>query len=125
MDDKRRSSPRKRTLLQGQIVFNDRFSLIECVVRDLSATGARIAFPHLIEIPPEFELEIPKKSLSLRSRVMWSNGKEHGIRFVGTPAAPPGEGASWPGPDARTAKDPPSAPPGPDARGTRVLGNPG
>jgi hypothetical protein len=112
MDDKRRSSPRKRTLLQGRIVFNDRFSLIECVVRDLSATGARIAFPHLIEIPPEFELEIPKKSLSLRSRLMWSNGKEHGVMFASAPAARKVEDGS----DLGTL----SAPPGANALGTTV-----
>jgi hypothetical protein len=79
MDDQRRSRPRKRTLLQRRIVFNARFSLIECVVRDLSATGARIAFPHPIDIPLEFELEIPSKTLSLRSRVNARGTRVRGI----------------------------------------------
>jgi len=80
--DKRRSSNRLRTLLEARIVFNNRFSLIECTVRNLSQTGARIAFPHPIEIPPEFELEIPRREMSLRAKVVWSDGKEHGIRFI-------------------------------------------
>ncbi len=80
-----RSNKRQRTVLDGRIVFNNRFSLIECTVRDLSDTGARIAFDHAIMIPPEFEIEIPKKSLSLRARVMWSNGKEHGVKFIDVP----------------------------------------
>jgi hypothetical protein len=80
--DQRRSNKRVRTLLDGRIVFNDRFSLIECTVRDLSDTGAQIAFAHPIEPPPEFELEIPKKGLSVRARVMWSKGKQHGVMFI-------------------------------------------
>jgi hypothetical protein len=43
--EQRRSS-RNRTLLQGRVVFNNRFSLLDCTVRDLSETGAQIAFAH-------------------------------------------------------------------------------
>jgi PilZ domain len=78
-----RSSPRTRTILQGRVVFNDRFSLIECIVRDLSEIGAQIAFSHPITLPSELELEIPRKQLSTRARVMWSNGKVHGLLFLG------------------------------------------
>lgn len=80
--NKRQSDHRARTLLDARIVFNNRFSLIECTVRNLSKTGARIAFPHPIDIPSEFELEIPKKNMSVRARVAWSDGKEHGVRFL-------------------------------------------
>jgi hypothetical protein len=82
-----RSSPRTRTILQGRVVFNDRFSLIECIVRDLSETGAQIAFSHPITLPSELELEIPRKQLSTRARVMWSNGKVHGLLFLGATQA--------------------------------------
>jgi len=80
--NKRRSSNRVRTLLVARIVFNNRFSLIECTVRNLSETGARIAFSHPVEIPPEFELEIPSRKISVRAKVVWSNGKEHGVTFI-------------------------------------------
>ena len=69
-----RRSPRTRTILQGRVVFNNRFSLIECTVRDLSETGAQITFSHPVSLPPELELEIPKKGLSTRAKVMWSRG---------------------------------------------------
>jgi hypothetical protein len=82
-----RSRKRQRTLLEGRIVFNNRFSLIECRVRDLSDTGARIMFEHPVTIPPEFELEIPSRELSVWARVMWSSGREHGIRFTEGPQA--------------------------------------
>ncbi len=80
-----RSSQRKRTILDGRIVFNKRSSVINCMVRDLSDTGARIAFGHVLDIPSEFEIEIPKKGMAVWARVMWSNGREHGIMFIGSP----------------------------------------
>jgi hypothetical protein len=77
-----RRSPRTRTILQGRVVFNNRFSLIECTVRDLSDTGAQITFSHPVSLPSELELEIPKKGLSTRAKVMWSNGIHHGLMFL-------------------------------------------
>ncbi len=47
----RRNSERKCTLLQGRVVFNNRFSTIQCTVKDLSGTGAQIVFEHPTEIP--------------------------------------------------------------------------
>jgi hypothetical protein len=78
----KRQSTRTRTLLQGRVVFNNRFSLIECTVRDLSGTGAHIVFSHPVTLPPELELEIPKKALCRRAKVMWSDGKSHGLMFM-------------------------------------------
>ena len=80
--EQRRASKRTRTLLEGRVVFNNRFSLIECAVQDISETGARIMFAHPVQIPSEFELEIPKKNLSRHARLVWSNGKAHGIMFI-------------------------------------------
>jgi hypothetical protein len=64
------------------VVLNNRFSLLECIVRDLSDTGAQIAFAHPVNLPSEVELEVPKRSLSIRAKVIWSNGKTHGLMFL-------------------------------------------
>ena len=77
-----RSSARARTLLAGQIVFNDRSSVIDCVVRDLSRDGARLTFDYPISIPDRFELDIPKRNISIPVRVVWSDTKEHGVVFL-------------------------------------------
>ena len=79
----RRNSTRKRSLLNGRIVFNNRCSVIECTIRDISETGAKILFSHPTPIPAEFELDIPSKGPPVRARVMWSNGKECGVLFGG------------------------------------------
>jgi hypothetical protein len=83
--EQRRSNKRTRTLLEGRIVFNNRFSLIECTVRDISDSGAQISFAHPVEIPDDFDLEIPKRELSVRARVRWSNGKNYGVMFISSP----------------------------------------
>ncbi len=82
MDEKdNRSSQRRRTVLTGRVVFNNRSSVLDCTVRDLSETGARISFA-VSELPPEFELEIPNKGQRVQARLMWSRGATHGVMFV-------------------------------------------
>jgi hypothetical protein len=65
------------------VILNNRFSVLDCIVRDLSETGAQVAFAHPVTLPSEVELEVPTKRLSTRARVMWSNGKTHGLMFLG------------------------------------------
>jgi hypothetical protein len=80
-DDDRRSSKRRRTVLRGRVVFNNRSSVLDCTVRDLSDTGAQLTLADVSALPPEFELEIPGKSLQVQARLMWSRGRNHGVRF--------------------------------------------
>ncbi len=80
--EQRRTSPRSRTLLEGQIVYNNGLSRMECTVRDLSETGARIAFAQPVKVPAEFELQIPRKKLTRRAQVMWYDGRNHGVMFL-------------------------------------------
>ncbi len=81
MDD-RRSSQRWRTVLKGRIVFNNRCSILDCTIRDLSDTGARIYFADISEIPPEFDLEIPNRRVRVPGRLVWSRGANHGVMFL-------------------------------------------
>ena len=85
-DDDRRSSKRRRTVLKGRVVFNNRSSVLDCTVRDLSNTGAQLTLPDVSALPPDFELEIPGKNLQVQARLMWSRGKNHGVRFDQTSA---------------------------------------
>jgi hypothetical protein len=80
-ENSRRTSNRRRTVLKGQVVFNDRASALDCTVRDLSDTGARITFADVFPPPPEFELVIPSKSLQVHARLVWSRGAMHGVAF--------------------------------------------
>lgn len=77
----RRGSPRVRTLLKGRIIFNNRQSVIDCTVRDISETGAQIAFDSIFDPPSQFQLEVPRKNQCVWARVAWSNGKNYGVMF--------------------------------------------
>ena len=81
-DDDRRSTKRRRTVLTGKVLFNKRASVLDCTVRDLSDSGAQLTLADVSALPPDFELEIPSNDLLVPARVMWSRGKNHGIRFV-------------------------------------------
>jgi hypothetical protein len=82
MIDERRARKRWHSILGGQIVSLDRSPLIECTVRDLSDTGARIRLREVSQLPPEFQLEIPRRGLRVHSRLTWSQGINHGVIFL-------------------------------------------
>lgn len=87
--EQRRVSPRSRTLLEGHIIYNNRLSRMECTVRDLSETGARIVFAQPVKVPAQFELQIPKRKLVRQAQVMWYDGQNHGVMFVEDEASQP------------------------------------
>jgi PilZ domain-containing protein len=68
--DNRRSSQRRRTVLTGKVLFNNRASVFDCTVRDLSDTGAQLTLADVSALPPEFELEIPGKCLQVQARLI-------------------------------------------------------
>ena len=98
----KRSSKRWRTILKGHVVFNNRSSVLDCSVQDLSAIGARIGFTDAPELPPEFDLEIPSRGLRLPARLVWSRGASHGVMFLEKAKAGTVPPAWWP----RTSEKP-------------------
>jgi hypothetical protein len=78
----RRISKRQRSFLQGRIFFNNRRSSVDCLVRDISDTGAKLVFSDAIAVPDVVELNIPNKAETHRARVQWREGEEVGVSFV-------------------------------------------
>jgi hypothetical protein len=87
--EQRRANPRSRTLLEGYIIYNNRLSRMECSVRDLSDTGARVVFAQPVKVPAQFELQIPKRKLVRQAQVMWYDGQNHGVMFLDDEAGQP------------------------------------
>ncbi len=83
--DSRRSSIRRQINVAGRILTDKRRTPLECTVRDLSDSGARIDVREEALLPYEFELEVPDMNLMVRSRVAWANGKGYGLMFIGAP----------------------------------------
>ncbi|MBN9050386.1 MAG: PilZ domain-containing protein [Rhizobiales bacterium] len=80
-DDNARTAPRTRTFLKGVVLYDNRRVSIECTIRDLSDTGARIAFPSPITIPDRIELFIPQKNRTYSADVRRRDDCEVGIAF--------------------------------------------
>jgi hypothetical protein len=78
----RRQEPRRRTLKTARIVFNNRFSAMDCAVRNLSDHGAMllVAGPH--GIPDAFLLELDDGVTTHDCRVIWRDEKRLGVEFA-------------------------------------------
>jgi hypothetical protein len=77
----RRTNSRNKTLKSAKIVFNKNQSVIDCFVRDLSPTGARLKLGDLVPIPKNFVLELHDGTRYDCERVR-SMGEEVGVRFL-------------------------------------------
>jgi hypothetical protein len=77
-----------RALKGAKITFNHRSSVIDCVVRDLSAHGAKLRVESSVDIPAVFDLVFDADHAIRRCLVAWRSGQELGVRFVDVP--PPG-----------------------------------
>jgi len=83
----RRHSKRRRTLKSGRIVFNNRDSMIECVVRNLSSHGALLELPNVTAIPENFELYIDNEAKCHAARTIWKRDGKMGVEFGLPPSA--------------------------------------
>lgn len=91
----RRAVSRSRSFLKGRVVFNNRLSSIDCIIRDITDQGARLAFGGTVSVPEVFDLEIPNKDETFRAHVVWHHGTEIGVAFdAGMAHAGTGDDAS-------------------------------
>ena len=79
--EERRQSLRRRTLLSGRVEFLDR-STFECVVRNLSETGAKVRCEQQIALPDVFTLVIEKTDERRDARAIWRRQDESGLKFM-------------------------------------------
>jgi PilZ domain-containing protein len=80
-----RIAPRRRMLKSGRIAYADRHVTIECLVRDMSATGARLKVSGSVTAPDTFELLIALDGLEANCQVVWRSGQDIGVKFLGAP----------------------------------------
>lgn len=78
----RRSFHRGRTYLSGRIIFNNRFSTMDCLVRNMSQSGAKLIISSTVMVPVEFDLLVHNKGDSRRARLIWRSDTEMGIALI-------------------------------------------
>ena len=76
-----RQTQRHRTLKKAQIVVSDGFSTIDCVVRNLSETGAQLKVASVLGIPNQFPLKMGD-GRTLQCRIAWKRETDIGVEFV-------------------------------------------
>jgi PilZ domain len=79
--EERRASPRQRRFNGAKIVFNNNSSVIDCIVRDLSAHGARLVVASPVGIPERFDLRIDRNGMCHPSKVTWRTNDQIGVSF--------------------------------------------
>ena len=78
----RRKTRRRRTLLSGKIVFNDRWGALDCIVKDLSMGGAKIELGGWLNLPHEIELHLARGA-RFRCEVVRYVDHMMNVRFLG------------------------------------------
>jgi hypothetical protein len=81
-DSERRETQRVRILKAGKIIKSGGWGSIECIIKDVSSTGAKIEVDPLFEFPSKFSLLIIKDETLVECELAWRNGRKAGVRFT-------------------------------------------
>lgn len=73
-------APRHRTLKAGKIIFNARYSVFECTIRNLSDTGAALEMSTTLGVPAQFTLAYDK--IERQCTVVWRTERKLGVAFI-------------------------------------------
>jgi hypothetical protein len=79
--DERRRALRKRALMAAKIAFRDHHAAIDCVVRNISTTGACLETASPVGVPEAFDLVLERDHSSYPCRVVWRSEKRIGVAF--------------------------------------------
>ena len=76
----KRAVPRHRVLKRGTLAFNGGGGL-DCTVRNISSSGARIDIANPVGVPDRFTLVIESDQFMRRCHAVWSNEQRIGLAF--------------------------------------------
>jgi hypothetical protein len=77
----KRGATRMRTLKGGKLVVAN-FSTFDCVIRNMSETGALVELPSTVGIPSHVTLRLQDGSPERQCRIAWRTERRIGLRFV-------------------------------------------
>ncbi len=93
--DCQRRSRRKSTALPAMLTFANLRLTVPCTVADMSASGARLAFPADVQrqfgemehLPPRCTLVLKADRVQIDAEILWRRGGKVGVRFLTPPRA--------------------------------------
>ena len=77
----RKTGQRRRTLKPAKIVFDRRNCVIDCMVRNVSASGACLVLPSTVGVPDRFDLVVATETYPRHCRVAWKDDTRVGVTF--------------------------------------------
>src|SRR5690348_511961 len=83
--NERRARSRKLVLKAGQIVSDRVVPTIDCIIRDISESGARLRMTSTTEVPKSFLLLIKDDNVIVPVQRVWRNAHDVGVKFTGNP----------------------------------------
>ena len=79
----KRSTSRKRIARNGKIVFPNFAAILDCTMRDVSDTGAKLIAVNAAAVPDKFALVLITDQVMRDAKVVWRRGNEIGVEFEG------------------------------------------
>ena len=92
-----REAPRRRTLIAAKIRYGA--VGVDCIIRNLSDTGAKLEVSESVVLPARFEIVIPQKNVIHQAELRWRHGAETGIAFLTAPQSTGSEAVGGGGTD--------------------------
>lgn len=78
----RRSEPRVPTSAPGRVLHGDKLALwADCVIKDISQSGAKIELSHFYRLPPRFVLMHFQEGVAFEVVLKWRRGDLAGMAF--------------------------------------------
>jgi len=79
--EQRRGAPRRRVLMSAQIVYHQGKIAVDCVIRNISETGAQLATERPLELPPSFWVRFQDGD-KRPAELVWTKANLMGVRFI-------------------------------------------
>lgn len=79
---KARAATRKRVLFGGKVVHGEGAFSVDCIIRDLSDSGAKITLGQRVSIPEEVWFIDLKPGIAYQAQVVWRRSPAFGLKFL-------------------------------------------
>jgi hypothetical protein len=80
--DEERGEERKKVFKRGKITYASGNFEVECQIRDLNTTGAKLRLSGEVTVPSCFDLIILPEKIVKKAQVCWKEELTLGIRFI-------------------------------------------
>ena len=81
----RRGSPRTKVFKKGKLIHTNNLTVFDCMIRDISETGARLSCGETALMPKEMRLVLHSQREVRLVRVVWRRPREIGVQFLEPP----------------------------------------